>query len=176
MTPEVLAEYLEQPHVGVIATLRSNGMPYTVPIWWLWEPDPSAPTFAAGRHTYPGGTVWITGTTTRVWCRQLERDGRASLCIESGAPVVGHVGLDGTCVAMHRDEHDIWPVSRRLVDKYVGRNDPANAAAAQAFFDNMQTEPRMLFRMQPTVLRAIDMRVYRGKRADRDYQSQEKTP
>ena len=178
MTPEVLAEYLQQPHTGVIATLRRNGMPYTVPIWWLWEPDDAAPTFSAGPHRYPGGTIWITGTTNRVWCRQLLHDGRASLCIESGPPVTGHVGFDGVCAALLADEHDIWPVSRQLVDKYVGRGDPHNAAAAQAFFDNMRTEPRMLFAMQPQVLRAIDMRVYRGKRADRDHQTeqQETTP
>jgi hypothetical protein len=34
----------------------------------------------------------------------------------------------------------------------------------------MQTEPRLLFRLDPEVTRAIDMRVYRGKRADREYQ------
>jgi hypothetical protein len=35
----------------------------------------------------------------------------------------------------------------------------------------MQTEPRMLFRLEPedrpNAIRAIDMRVYRGKRSDR---------
>ena len=43
-----------------------------------------------------------------------------------------------------------------------------------AFFDNMQTEPRLLFRIQPqernNAVRAIDMRIYRGKRSDRSYQ------
>ena len=35
----------------------------------------------------------------------------------------------------------------------------------------MQTEPRLLFRLVPEVWRAIDMRVYQGKRADRDFQA-----
>jgi hypothetical protein len=34
----------------------------------------------------------------------------------------------------------------------------------------MRTEPRLLFRITPQVVRAIDMRVYRGKRADRAFQ------
>jgi hypothetical protein len=59
-----------------------------------------------------------------------------------------------------------------LAEKYVGRRDPANAQAVDAFFANMQTEPRLLFRLRPKVLRAIDMRVYRGKRADREHQEQ----
>jgi len=176
LTPDDLARYLTQPHVGVIATLRRDGSPYTVPVWWLWEPDPALPPFAAGRHEYPNGSVWITGTTTRVWCRQLQHDPRASLCIESGPPVTAHVELDGPCETLLADEHDIWPVSQRLADKYVGQGDPTRAAAVDAFVANMRTEPRMLFRLRPTTLRAIDMRVYRGKRADREHQDAHPAP
>ena len=39
----------------------------------------------------------------------------------------------------------------------------------------MQTEHRLLFELTPEVFRAIDMRVYRGKRADRQYQQGETT-
>ena len=37
----------------------------------------------------------------------------------------------------------------------------------------MQTEHRLLFELVPEVTRAIDMRVYRGKRADREYQQRD---
>jgi hypothetical protein len=39
----------------------------------------------------------------------------------------------------------------------------------------MQTEPRLLLRLDPEVWRAIDMSVYRGKRADREFQAQAQT-
>ena len=154
MKPDVLAEFLRQPHVGVISTVRQDGMPYTVPIWWLWK----------------DGAVWITGTYSRVWCQQLLKDPRASLCIEASAPVSGHVGFDGRCTAFERPAFDIWPISRELAEKYVGRGDPAKSEAVEKFFANMQTEPRLLFRLDPEVTRAIDMRVYQGKRADREFQ------
>lgn len=163
MSADVLAGFLGQPHVGVLATLRRDGLPYTVPVWWLWQPDDG-----------PRGAFWLTGTTNRVWCRQLEADPRCSLCIEALAPVAGHVGVDGSAQALRADAFDIWPISRLLADKYVGRGDPANAAAVDAFVANMRTEPRMLFRLEPqdrpNAVRAIDMRVYRGKRADREFQ------
>jgi PPOX class probable F420-dependent enzyme len=148
MTGDVLEEFLRQPHVGVLASLRRDGRPYTVPIWWLWD----------------GEAFWLTGTTSRVWCKQLQRDPRASLCIEAMTPLPGHVGVDGYVEPKLRPDFDIWPISRRLAEKYV-------PAEADAFFANMQTEPRMLFRLVPEVWRAIDMRVYQGKRADRDYQA-----
>lgn len=155
MKPEVLAEYLLQPYIGVIATLRRDGRPYTVPVWWLWK----------------DGAVWLTGTYSRVWCKHLLRDPRASLCIESGPPLTGHVEFDGICEAFELPGFDIWPISYELAVKYVGRGDPSRQAEIEAFFANMRTEPRLLFRLAPDVTRAIDMRVYRGKRADREYQA-----
>lgn len=154
MKPDVLEEFLQMPTVGVIATLRKDGMPYTVPVWWLHKPD----------------GIWITGTYNRVWCKQLMHDPRASLCIESGPPLTGHVEFDGHITPYELPNFDIWPISRELATKYVGRGDPANGDAVDAFFANMQTEPRLLFRLVPEVTRAIDMRVYRGKREDREFQ------
>jgi PPOX class probable F420-dependent enzyme len=160
MKPEDLREFLQQPHIGVIATLRRDGRPYTVPVWWLWDEAE--------------GVFWLTGTYNRVWCRQLMRDGRTSLCIEAEAPVPGHVGVDGRAEVRELPDFDIWPTSRELAGKYVGRGDPARKAMVDAFMANMQTEPRLLFRLTPQVWRAIDMRVYAGKRADREFQ--ERTP
>ena len=98
-----------------------------------------------------------------------------SLCVEALAPVAAHVGIDGTADVLAPPEHDIAPLSRRLAEKYIGRNDPANAAAVDAFVANMMTEPRLLIRLTPEVWRAIDMRVYRGKRADREHQARTQT-
>ena len=53
----------------------------------------------------------------------------------------------------------------------MGRGDPTNDDAVEAFFANMQTEPRMLFRLTPEKWRAIDLTVYRGKREDREFQA-----
>ena len=117
MTTDVLEAFLRQPHIGVLATLRSDGRPYTVPIWWLWQ----------------DGAFWLTGTTSRVWCRHLRRDPRASLCIEALLPVAGHVGVDGLVEAKLLPDFDIWPISRQLVDKYVPDD-------RDAFFATMQTE------------------------------------
>ena len=157
--PDV-TEFLRQPHIGVISTLRSDGMPYSVPVWSLFEND----------------EFWISGTTNRVWCKQLQQDARCSLCIEALSPVPGFVAVDGIAELKDAPDYDIWPVTRRLVEKYVGAQ--GDTQAVEQFFANMQTEPRLLFCVKPQVWRAIDMRVYRGKKADRDYQEKhpEKPP
>lgn len=158
MKPEDQREFLQQPITGVIATLRRDGRPYTVPVWWLWD---------EGERVF-----WLTGTYSRVWSRQLLKDGRISLCIEGAVPdgVRGHLEADGIAEARELPAFDIWPISRKLAEKYVGRGDPASPRV-DSFFDNMRTEPRLLFRITPQVWRAIDMRVYQGKRADREFQA-----
>jgi PPOX class probable F420-dependent enzyme len=155
MDHETKEAFLAEPHVAVVASLRQDGRPYTVPVWFHWD----------------GSHIWLTGTDGRVWCQQIRRDARVSLCIEALAPVAGHVGVDGSAIVIDRDQMDIWPISRRLAEKYVGRGDPSNAASIDAFFANMQTEPRLLIKIRPEVWRAIDMRVYRGKRTDRDFRT-----
>lgn len=154
MKEDVLNTFLTQPHVGVIASLRRDGMPYSVPVWWLHDQ----------------GTFWISGTTNRVWCKQLKQDPRCSLCIEALSPVPGFVAVDGKAEAHELPDFDIWPISRRLAEKYIGASNPDDPGAIDRFFANMQTEPRLLFRIQPATWRAIDMRVYRGKKADREFQ------
>ena len=161
MKPDYLDAFLRQPFVGVLATLRRDGRPYTVPVWWL-------------SHE---GSFWISGTYERVWCKQLARDPRASLCIEAmaadagGTGYAGHVGIDGFVTRRELPDFDIWPISRMLVEKYIGLRDPARQDTVEAFLVNMKTEHRLLFELVPQVRRAIDMRVYRGKRADRDWQT-----
>jgi PPOX class probable F420-dependent enzyme len=156
MKPDDLETFLQQPFIGVLATLRRDGRPYTVPVWWLLH----------------DGSYWISGTYERVWCKQLRRDPRASLCIEATGELAGHVGLDGRATCRELPEFDVWPISRLLVEKYVGRADPARAPAVDEFFANMQTEHRLLFQLVPEVQRAIDMRVYRGTRAEREWRLQ----
>ncbi|MGH1491905.1 MAG: TIGR03618 family F420-dependent PPOX class oxidoreductase [Acidimicrobiales bacterium] len=155
MTPEDQEQFMAEPHVGVVATLRQDGRPYTVPVWHLWD----------GTH------IWLTGTESRVWCKQLMHDPRLSLCVEALQPVPGHIDIDGNGEVLTADDFDIWPINQQLAEKYVGRQDPGNDKAVEKFVANMRTEPRLLIRITPEVWRAIDMRVYEGKRADRQFQA-----
>jgi len=102
----------------------------------------------------------------------LQADARCSLCIEALAPVAVHVSVDGIAEPLLLPDFDLWPISHRLAEKYLGGPEGANTEAVEMFFANMQTEPRLLFKLVPDTTRAIDMRVYRGKRANLNFQEQ----
>ena len=150
MKPEVLEEFLQRPIIAVLSTLRRDGRPYQIPVWFLWRE----------------GAFWLTGTYARVWCRHIFHDPRVSLCIEATDPVARYVAVDCTAEPVEPAETDIWPVSRLLAEKYVG----ARGGDVDAFMANMRTEPRLLFRLTPHYWRAIDLTVYRGSRGDVAYQ------
>ncbi|MYD74511.1 MAG: hypothetical protein F4Y11_09955, partial [Chloroflexi bacterium] len=111
MRPEVLREFFEQPYSGVLATLRRDNTPYTIPLWYLWEgvvPDDMHPS-----RNPPQGHIWLTGSPTRVWCKHLLNNNSMSFCTDTAGPPSQHVGIDGTVEPHIPDEMDIWPIMRR---------------------------------------------------------------
>jgi len=151
MKPDVLEAMLQQPIIAVLSTVRRDGQPYQIPVWFLWRED----------------VFWLTGTYTRVWCKHLFRDPRTSLCIETADPIARYAAVDCTATPVEPSDSDIWPISRLLAEKYVG----ARGGDVEAFLANMRTEPRLLFRLEPRHWRAIDLTVYRGSRGDLAYQA-----
>jgi PPOX class probable F420-dependent enzyme len=167
MKPDVLDDLLARPIVAVIATLRRDGRPYQVPVWFLWHPDdPAAPPAARVGPDFRPGTFWLTGTYTRTWCKHIFKDPRVSLCIETSDPVARFAAVDCLATPVEPQDADIWPISAELARKYVG----SRGRDPEAFVANMKTEPRLLFRLTPTHWRAIDLTVYRGSRGDVAYQ------
>ncbi len=152
MRAEVREELLAQPIIAVLSTIRRDGRPYLAPVWFLWQ----------------DGVFWLTGTSARTWCKHIFRDRRVSLCIETTDPIARYIAVD--CEA-EPVEQDIWPVSGALAQKYIGGRPGATPETVEQFIAGMQTEPRLLFRLTPTLpperWRAIDLTVYTGVRGDR---------
>ncbi len=46
---------------------------------------------------------------------------------------------------------------RRIIEKYVGRGDPANDDAVDRYLTMMHSEVRMLFKVTPHRWRAVDL-------------------
>ena len=155
MRAEVLREFLDQPLAAVLSTLRRDGSPYTIPLWYLWEgevPDDIHPV-----RNPPSGHAWFLGGETSTWVRHLQQDPRMSLCIDVEGPPAKHVGIDGTVEVLSGADADPWPIMRRLVEKYVGRGDPANDEAVDQYMESTQSMMPILFKVTPSRWRAIDL-------------------
>jgi PPOX class probable F420-dependent enzyme len=99
--PEVDA-FLARANPAVVATLRADGSPHTVPTWYDWD----------------AGRVLLNMATTRLRLGQMRRDPRIALTA-LGEDWYRHVSLLGRVVSIE-DDPDLVDIDR-LAQRYTGR-------------------------------------------------------
>ena len=102
MTPEEISRYLDQAParpVGVVATLRADGSPHALPVWY-W---------------YDGAAVFIWTGEDRAWVHHLRRDPRVAFSVQDQAEPYAAVLMRGTAETSPADDETI----RRIVAGYV---------------------------------------------------------
>jgi len=101
-----LAQTFPTP-LGVIATLRRDGSPHAVPVWFRWN----------------SGAVTIWTTETRVWVRNLLRDPRAAFSVQTFEEPYPAVMMRGEAVVA--TAHDAATVEqiRAIARRYLAPED-----------------------------------------------------
>jgi hypothetical protein len=79
MTDQYMEEFLRRPLVAVISTVDASDNPRLAPIWFHWQ---------------DGAAYMFTGRTTLKW-RNIQRNPRASLCVDWREPPYESVIMDG---------------------------------------------------------------------------------
>ena len=105
LSDEELREFLEEHKVMQVATVGPRGLPHLTPLWFV-----------------PDG-VQLSGWTyaKSQKARNLERDPRATLQVESGATYEELRGVMlRTEAVMHRDPEVVEGIAMGLVDRYNG--------------------------------------------------------
>lgn len=118
--PDDVTALLQHPHPCVVATLRRDGMPVTVPTWYLLETQgPRA------------GTVLVNMDDSRVRLGHLRRDPRISVTVLDSESWYTHVSLLGEVVELQPDEGlvDIDRLSQHYAARpYPDRESPRTSA------------------------------------------------
>lgn len=77
--PEVLSEFLRRPNPAVMASVRTDGRPVSVPTWYLYEDDAILVNMYAHRrraeHLFPGAPVSLSVLADGDWYRHLSLQG-----------------------------------------------------------------------------------------------------
>jgi PPOX class probable F420-dependent enzyme len=101
LPPEV-DEFLARANPAVIATLRPDGSPHSVPTWYDWD----------------DGRVLLNMDESRLRLQFMQRDPRAALTVLDEDSWYKHVGLIGRIVDIH-DDADLADIDRLAV-RYTG--------------------------------------------------------
>src|SRR3989454_10850752 len=93
--PPDVDEFLSHPNPAVVATLRPDGSPHTVPTWYDWE----------------NGRVLLNMDESRLRLQFLRRDPRAALTVLDEHSWYSHISLIGR-VASIEDDPNLTDIDR----------------------------------------------------------------
>lgn len=120
---------MAQPHTAKLATVRPDGRPHVVPIWF--ERD--------------GEQIVFTTWHTTVKARNLRHSPWVSLCVDDEAPPFTYVKVDGTVTfSDNLDELRHW--ATRIGGRYMGE------AQADAFGARNAVPGELLVRLSPATI------------------------
>ena len=101
--PEASRFLLAGTRTAAIATIRRDGHPHVVPVWFTVE----------------GHDVVFSTSSASAKAKNLERDQRATLCVSDDTPPFGFVTIKGEAQCIRRpDDFLVW--TTRIARRYVG--------------------------------------------------------
>jgi PPOX class probable F420-dependent enzyme len=110
MTPEEADAFLAEEKTVTCATNGRNGFPHLMPLWYVLRE----------------GRIWAWTYAKSQKVRNLERDPRATLQVETGIEYAELRGVMLRCdVEIHRDVEVVTDFAMELVDRYMGGGEGA---------------------------------------------------
>src|SRR5947209_17060612 len=127
LTTEQRVFLLEGTRTGKLATVRKDGRPHVVPIWF--ELDGNAIVFNTGH--------------TSVKAASIRRDSRVCLCVDDETPPYAFIMVEGTA-DLSADSEALLYWATRIGGRYMG------AELAEAYGKRNGVEGELLVRVTPT--------------------------
>ncbi len=125
MSETEIEAFLSEPIVAVLSTLDAEGQPRQAPIWFHWD---------------DGAAYMFTGRRTLKW-RNLQRDPRASLCVDKREPPYSAVILEG---AVEESDQSLYDHVLKMALGYYGEQ------KGREFAEGYRDNPRaVLFKLTP---------------------------
>ena len=127
LTAEQRAFLMEQVRTAKLATVRKDGRPHVVPVWFDLDEDM---------------LVFTTGQTT-IKAANIRRDPRVCLCVDDETPPFAYIMIEGTAI-MTADRAALLYWATRIGGRYMG------AELAEAYGKRNGVEGELLVRVTPT--------------------------
>jgi PPOX class probable F420-dependent enzyme len=139
-------ELLEGERIVVVASLAPGGWPHLMPLWYVPR----------------DGEVWIYTYAKSQKVRNLERDPRATLLIETGHEYGELRGVMIEAEAeIHRETDTVFEIAKALTLRYADGLDSVEGDAAEAL--RQQARKRVAVRFEPSRVRSWDHRKLGGR-------------
>jgi len=146
LTPGEQRELLESERIVVVSTLGPRGWPHSMPGWYVAR----------------DGEIWIYTYAKSQKVRNLERDPRATLLVETGHEYGELRGAEIEAEAViHRDLETVFEVARELAIRYSDDIASVEGDAAEAL--KAQARKRVAIRFESKRIATWDHRKLGGR-------------
>jgi PPOX class probable F420-dependent enzyme len=145
LTADEQRELLESERVVIVASYGRNGWPHMMPLWYVPR----------------DGDIWIYTYAKSQKVRNLERDPRATLLVETGHDYSELRGVMIEAEAeIHRDPDTVFEMAKELTVRYTDGLSSVEGDAAEAL--RQQARKRVAVRFEPKRVRTWDHRKLGG--------------
>ena len=98
---------------GKLATVKKDGSPHIVPIWFVLE-----------SRNKNGGIFDIIFTTdnTSIKARNIQRNNRVSICVDDQTPPFSFVIVNGTAKIYNIKRDELFRIARKIALRYMGKD------------------------------------------------------
>ena len=127
ISPECRNFLLSGTRTGKLATMRADGRPHVVPVWFELD----------------GDTIVFTTWHASVKAANLRRDARVCLCVDDDTPPFTYVQIEGT-VQMTVEPEALLYWATSIARRYMG------AAFAETYGKRNGVAGELLVRLTPT--------------------------
>jgi PPOX class probable F420-dependent enzyme len=144
LSPEEQRELIDLERVVVVSTIGPRGWPHSMPLWYVPR----------------GGEIWIYTYAKSQKVKNLERDPRATLLVETGHEYAELRGVEIEAEAeVHRDHDTVFELAMDLTGRYAA-GAQVGADAAEAL--RSQARKRVAIRFVPRRIASWDHRKLGG--------------
>ena len=134
MTKEEIQAFLARPIIARLATVRPNGSPQLVPMWFLYE----------------DGVMYMSTRTYAAKVKHLQKNPRVAVVVdEMVAPLKNKVViLEGTAEVQ---TSGVKEITTKIYHKYMGTEGAATPVAQQSI-----NTPRVILKITPKKIESVD--------------------
>lgn len=130
ITSECRDFLLAQTRTAKLATVRADGRPHVIPVWFDLD----------------GDTLIFTTGENSVKARNIQRDAQVSLCVDDETPPFSYVQIEGTAV-LTADLDALKQWATRIGGRYMGQE------RAEEYGARNGVPGELLVRVTPTKIR-----------------------
>jgi PPOX class probable F420-dependent enzyme len=109
---EVVRFLMQGTFTGKLATVKKDGSPHVVPIWFVVE---------NGKGRGKAGNIILTTGDTSVKANNIQHDDRVSICIDDQKPPFSFVTIHGTAKIYPYKQKEVLEWATKIAERYVGK-------------------------------------------------------